>query len=329
MSPGRRVAVSTLAIAVAGYLLAGQGQPALAYLADTESAAATVTTAACFIADTIPPAVSSTVISKTTPYLPGFIRQGGTYFVYANVADGGCAPSGIASVTANVATITTGATAVALVAGSYAVGGVSYNYRSASRTANAALAAGPKAYTITSTDVATNTQTQGGYSVTVDNTRPIGSTVQTTNGSATAGRPEAGDSVTYTFSEAIDPQTVLAGWTGASTNVVARIANNAGGDLLTIRNAANTAQLPIGSVNLIGTAYVTANRDFGATGTASTMVLSGATITITLGTPSGATGTQATTGTMAWTPTATVTDPAGNTCMTTVANETGAADVEF
>jgi hypothetical protein len=59
------------------------------------------------------------------------------------------------------------------------------------------------------------------------------------------------------------------------------------------------------------------------------MVLSGATITITLGTPSGATGTQATTGTMAWTPTATVTDPAGNTCMTTVANETGAADVEF
>lgn len=329
MLPARRVAVSVLAIALAGYLVGGTGRPALAYLADTEAVDAAFSTAACFTPDNVPPSVSSTVISKTTPYLPGFIRQGRTYFVYANVADGGCAPSGIATVTANVATVTTGATAVALVAGSYTVGGVAYNYRSASRTANAALAEGAKAYTITSTDVATNSQTQSGYSVTVDNTRPTGSTVQTANGGTTAGRPEAGDSVTYTYSEAIDPQTVLAGWTGASTNVVVRITNNGGGDRLTIRNAANTAQLPIGSVNLIGTAYVTATRDFGATGTASTMVLSGATITITLGTPSGATGTQATTGTMAWTPTATVTDPAGNTCMTTVANETGAADVEF
>ena len=206
MSPARRVAVSVLAITLAGYLVGGDGQPALAYLADTETVAATLSTAACFIADNVPPSVSSTVISKTTPYLPGFIRQGGTYFVYANVPTAGCAPSGIASVTANVSTVTTGATAVALVAGSYTVGGVAYNYRSASRTANAALAAGAKAYTITSTDVATNSQTQTGYSVTVDNTRPTGSTVQTANGSAAPGRPEAGDTVTYTYSEAIDPR---------------------------------------------------------------------------------------------------------------------------
>lgn len=329
MSPRRRVAVSVLAVTLAGYLVGGDGRPALAYLADTETVAATVSTATCFVADNVPPSVSSTVISKTTPYLPGFIRQGGPYYVYANVADGGCAPSGIATVRANVSTVTTGSTAVALTAGSYSVGGTTYNYRSASLTANAALAAGAKTYSITSSDVATNSQTQSGYSVTVDNTRPAGSTVQAANGGTTAGRPEAGDSVMFTFSEAIDPETVLAGWTGASTSVVVRIANNAAGDLLTIRNAANTVQLPIGSVNLVGTAYVTVNRDFGATGTASTMVLSGATVTITLGTPSGATGTQATTGTMAWTPTATVTDLAGNTCMTTVANETGAADVEF
>ena len=329
MSPGRKVAVSILAVFLAGHLLGAGASTTLALLADTKSVPATLSTAACFGADTVPPAVSSTVISKTALYLPGFIRQGGTYYVYANVADAGCAPSGIATVRANVSTVTTGQTAVALLPGSYAVGGVTYNYRSASVTANAALAAGAKAYTITSTDIATNSQTQTGYSVTVDNTRPTGSTVQTANGGATAGKPEAGDSATYTFSEAIDPETVLAGWTGASTGVVVRIANNAGGDLLTIRNAANTAQLPLGSVNLLGTAYVTANRDFGATGTASTMVLSGATITITLGTPSGTTGTQATTGTMTWTPTATVTDLAGNTCMTTVANESGAADFEF
>ena len=298
---------------------------ALAAFTSTTAATNTIATAADWVA----PSVSSTVIAKQTGYLAGSIKQGGTYYVYANVADAGCAPSGIATVRANVSTITTGSTAVALTAGSYTVGGVTYNYRSASLTANAALAAGAKAYSITSTDVATNSQTQSGYSVTVDNTRPTGSTIQTANGSTTAGKPEAGDSVTYTFSEAIDPETVLAGWTGASTNVVVRIANNGGGDLLTIRNAANAAQLPLGSVNLGGTAYVTATRDFGATGTASTMVLSGATITITLGTPSGATGTEAVTGTMAWTPTTTVTDRAGNTCMTTVTNETGAADVEF
>ncbi len=329
MLPTRRVAASILALTLAAHLLGCGSNATLALLSDTETVPATFATAACFIADNVPPSVSSTVISKTVPYLPGFIRQGGTYYVYANVADGGCAPSGIATVRANVSTVTTGSTAVALAAGAFTVGGVAYNYRSASLTANAALTAGAKAYTITSTDNAANGQTQTGYSVTVDNTRPTGTNVQTANGAATVGRPELGDSVALTFSETIDPQSVLAGWTGTATNVVVRITNNAAGDLLTIRNAANTAQLPLGSVNLIGTAYVTANRDFGATGTPSTMVQSGATITITLGTASGATGTQATTGTMTLTPTTTLTDAAGNTCQTTVANETGAADVEF
>ena len=41
---------------------------------------------------------------------------------------------------------------MALAPGSYSVGGVAYNYRSASTTADAGLAAGAKAYTITSTD---------------------------------------------------------------------------------------------------------------------------------------------------------------------------------
>jgi hypothetical protein len=329
MSPRRRVTVSILAIALAGYLLGGGRQPAYALLADTETVPATLSTAACFIPDTLPPAVSATVISKTAQYLPGFVRQGGTYFVYANVADAGCAPSGIATVTANVSTLTTGSIAVPLSAGSFSVGGVAYNRRSASITADAVLVAGAKAFSITSTDNATNSQTQSGYSVTVDNTVPAGSDVQTANGGATVGKPEAGDTTTLTFSETIDPESVLAGWTGASTNVVVRIVNQGGGDRLTIRNAANTAQLPLGTVNLTGTAYVTADRDFGATGTASSMVQSGASITITLGSPSGATGTQALPGIMAWTPSATATDRAGNACQTTVATESGVADLEF
>jgi len=329
MSPGHRVAVSILTVLLAGHLLGADASTTLALMADTRAVPATLSTAACFVADTLPPVVSSTVISKTTQYLPGFVRQGGTYYVYANVADAGCAPSGIATVTANVSTLTTGSIAVPLVAGSFSVGGVAYNRRSASITANGVLAAGAKAFSITSTDNASNSQTQSGYSVTVDNTAPAASDVQAANGGATVGKPEAGDTITLTFSEVIDPDSVLTGWTGTATNVVVRIVNQGGGDRLTIRNAANSVALPLGTVNLTGTNYVTVDRDFGATGTASSMVQSGASITILFGTPSGATGTQAGTAVMSWTPVATPTDRAGNACSTTVANETGAADVEF
>ena len=270
--------------------------------------------------------VSTTVISKTPMYLPGYIRQGGAYFIYANVTDAGC---GIATVTAGVRDrhhwVDRHATGVRLIRSRWCRLQLSKRVAHGERDPDR----GPQ-------DLHHHVHRQR-----VEQPDPVrlqrhrrqheadGTDVQTANGGATAGRPELGDTVTLTFAEEIDPQSVLAGSTGSATNVVVRIANNAGGDRITIRNAANTAQLPLGSVNLIGTAYVTANRDFGATGSASTMVQSGTTITITLGTPSGATGAQATTGTMTLTPTTTLTDAAGNTCQTTVANESGAADVEF
>ena len=313
-----------LAVLLLEYLVGGGAQLSGALLTDSENDPSTFSTAASF-PDTTPPVVASSVISKTTLYVPGFIRQGGAYFVYANVTDAG---SGVATVRANVSTVTTGQTNLALVAGSYSVGGVSYNYRSASVNANGTLTEGAKAYTITATDLATNSVTPGAFSVTVDNTRPTGTNVQTTN-AGTAGQPGIGDTITLTFSEQIDPQTVLAGWTGASTNVVVRITQAAGGDQVTIRNAANTAVLPLGTVNLVGTAYVTTTRDFGATGTASTMVQSGNAIIVTLGTPSGAVGTQATANNMVWTPSATATDRAGNTCQTTVTTEAVPLDVDF
>jgi hypothetical protein len=324
MGPRHSAAALPIAILFLGYLIGGGAQLSLALLTDSENDPSTFTTAASF-PDTTAPTVASSVISKTTLYLPGFVRQGGAYFVYANVTDAG---SGVATVRANVATVTTGQTALALVAGSYSVGGVSYNYRSASVTANAVLAEGAKAYTITATDVATNSVTQGGFSVTVDNTAPSGTNVQTTN-AGIAGQPGLGDTMTLTFSDQIDPQTVLAGWTGPSTPVVVRITQAAGGDQVTVRNAANAAVLPLGTVNLVGTNYLTTTRDFGATGTASTMVQAGNAITITLGTPSGAVGTQAVANNMIWTPSATATDRAGNTCLTTNATEVIPLDIDF
>ncbi|MFY9585947.1 MAG: hypothetical protein WAT66_00675 [Actinomycetota bacterium] len=282
-------------------------------------------------ADWSPPTTSSSVIAKTTAGSAGYIKQGATYYVYANVTDNGNPASGVSTVQANVSTITTGQTAATLTAGSYTVDGTAYGYRTSSLTANGSLTAGNYTYAITSTDSGGHSATQSGFTVTVDNTAPSASDIQTANGGSIAGRAQQSDTITFTFSEAIDPASILAGWTGASTNVVVRL--NDGGlianDTVAIYNAANTSQLPLGSVDLGRTDYTSSNRTFGATSTASTMVMSGASITITLGTQSGAATTAGATGTMSWTPSATAKDRADNAMSTTARNETGTADKEF
>jgi hypothetical protein len=292
--------------------------------------------------DWVAPQVQSTVIAKTTGYLSGSIKQGGTYYVYANVTDTGSPASGVASETANVTAITASGAAATLVPGTYSVGGVGFSHRSASLTAANPLSAGSRSYTITSADVAGNGRVQTGYTVTVDNTAPAASNVQTTNkAGGTQGRAEQGDTLTLTFSEQIDPVSVLAGWTGSSTNVVLRLIDGGCGltvcnnDSVVIYNAANASQLPLGSVNLsrgdyYGTSLGTLPPlTFGASGAASTMVRSGAAITITLGTASGTPSTAGGTGAMVWTPSSTAYDAAGNGSSTTAVTETGAADRDF
>ena len=180
--------------------------------------------------------------------------------------------------------------------------------------------------------------------MTIDNTAPKASDVQTANGGTTVGLAEEKDSITYTFSEPIEPESILAGWTGASTNVVVRMVDNGilglptGNDELFVYNAANTATLPFGAVNMGRGDYVAGllggSINFGAGGTKTTMVMSGNTITFTLGTEAaegllvGPT-TAAAAGTMVWTPVATPYDRAGNVMSTAAATESGAADKDF
>jgi len=77
---------------------------------------------------------------------------------------------------------------------------------------------------------------------------------------------------------------VIPGWGGASTNVVVRIDNNVTGrDEVTFYNAANSAVLPLGAVNLNRNGYVGGYTTFGASGTASTLTLSGGVATVQLG----------------------------------------------
>jgi hypothetical protein len=272
--------------------------------------------------DGVAPTVSAVAIAKSTGGKAGSIRQGGGYYTYANVTDPGPPTSGIATVTANVSTVTTGATAVAMTAGSWTVDGVTYNYRTALQTATTPQAAGSKSFSITARDGNANQTVQNG-SVDVDNTVPTASDVQATN-AGTAGTATAGDTLTLSYSEPIDPNTISAGWTGASTTVTVRFTNNGGGDRITIANAANTAVLPLGTVFVNRTDFVTAN------GTAtSTMTMSGSSITIVFGTPSGGVSTMVAAANMTWTPSATATDWAGNACATTTRTETGALDLDF
>ena len=140
------------------------------------------------VPDWVPPTVPTAVISKTAG-TAGFIRANGTYHVYANAADTGAPASGIATVRADVSTVTTGQTAVVLVAGTYTADGVSYGYRSAQLTARGSLPAGALAFSITATDNAAD-PTTAGFSVTGDNTAPSASAVQATNvGGGTSAGP--------------------------------------------------------------------------------------------------------------------------------------------
>ena len=286
----------------------------------------TVAGAPVDVADVTPPTVTALAIGKVEGGATGYVRQGGTYYVYANIVDPGDPASGVAPASADVSAVTTGQAAVPMVAGSYVAGGVNYNHRSAALTASSPLSAGTKAFTVSAQDVAGNPATPAASSVTVDNTRPSAADIQTANASGgTVGRAETGDTITFTFSEPMEPGSFLAGWDGSATTVVVRLVSNAGNDRIQVRDSADANTLPFGTVNLGRTDYTTTTRRF----LSSTMAMSGSTIVVTLGTPNGAVTTAAGNGTMTWTPIATPYDRAANTCTTTARNEGGSADREF
>jgi hypothetical protein len=284
------------------------------------------TASATFTVDTLPPVISAAVVQKSAGGTVGAIRPGGTYRVYVWITDAG---SAISSATANVTNITTGTTAAALTAGSWTLQGVTYNYRSAVLTAAGGLTSGAKTFSITATDSNAHTATTGGFSVTVDNTKPSASSLTTTNkAGGTVGKAETGDSITFTYSEPMDPSTVLAGWDGTSSaSVTLRLlnANGGGGDRVQVWDPTNTTQLDLGTVRLGSTGYTTTSINF----TNSTMIVSGSAFTIVLGTPSAPSALAVVTSNTKWTPSTNATDLAGNACQNTASNEAGAPDPEF
>jgi hypothetical protein len=138
----------------------------------TDKAANPTTGTYSVTVDATGPTVSAVAVANTTTNAAGWLRKSGAYAVYANASD----PSGVSSVKANVTTITSGQTALTLSACSTGctVGGVTYAYKSASKTAGSTLAAGAVSFTVTATDGVGNATTANG-SATVDNTAPTAS----------------------------------------------------------------------------------------------------------------------------------------------------------
>ncbi|MFL5896509.1 MAG: beta strand repeat-containing protein [Thermoleophilaceae bacterium] len=163
----------------------------------------------------------------------------------------------------------------------------------------------------TQQDAAGNTGTSTAVTFTVDTTAPTASDFTTTNKTnATAGTLEKGDSFTLTFSEQMSPGSIQSGWTGSIQNVVVRLTDAASNDVLTVYDITNATQVNLGSVALGGN-YTSSSTTFGLSNGPSTMLQSGAAITITLG--GGASGTlNVAASAPVWTPSTAATDLAGN-----------------
>ena len=150
----------------------------------TDAAASTATGSYHATVDNTAPTQSAAVVAASTTSAAGFVKSAGSYVAYANATDAG---SGISSVVTDVSGLTSGQTALAMTActSSCTVGGITYGYKSASKTVGT-LPEGPVAFTVTATDLASNS-TAGHYSATVDNTGPVvtGSAIANTTTSAT------------------------------------------------------------------------------------------------------------------------------------------------
>ena len=129
------------------------------------------------VVDDTAPSVSAVVAATTGTSPQGFVTQGGTYRVFANVTDlpaGAGAASGVdaSSITANVANVTTGQTAVALGACGACGPGSAYAYQSAQLVASSPLPEGSKPYSVSGGDKVGTSGTSSGATVQIDNTAP-------------------------------------------------------------------------------------------------------------------------------------------------------------
>lgn len=192
----------------------------------------------------------------------------------------------------------------------------------------AALADGAYDLEAIATDTVGHATTTVVAARTVDNTAPTAVDVQSANG-GTVGTMDAGDTLTFSYSEAMAPASLLAGWDGTSTAVTIHVTNGGVKDTLSIWNAAGTTEvalMPAATDLQLNTSWTKATSVLNAT-----MHQSGPNIVVTFGTlVSGKLQTGMNkAASMVWTPSTAATDLAGNPVTAAAVTESGAVDLDF
>jgi hypothetical protein len=212
--------------------------------------------------------------------------------------------------------------------------------RSAATWSTTVTTLGPGTYTARATqaDGAGNTGTSAESTFTIDTTAPTRVSVSAANGTGTPGHLDAGDTITFAYSEPMLASSILSGWSGTSAATVSvRFFNSIAGDGFTVLDSASAATLKLdagtaanGGVSLgSGANFVTSTVTFGATLTRSA---DGTSFIVTLGSPdqpSRVVGTAVTAKNMTWTPKAGATDLAGNALASTATWTETDADRDF
>ena len=178
------------------------------------------------------------------------------------------------------------------------------------------------------TDTLGHTSTSATVAVIVDNTSPTATNVQAANG-GTLGRVDAGDIVTFTWSEPMAPASILAGWNGGSQAVRIRLTDGGTVSTLDLYNAAGTTRLNV--TNAFNRLRLNADYANGTVWLNGTMTMSGNSLVVTVGSLiSGTIRTGVTTtSSMVWFSSNAATDAVGNNAAGNTVTETGATDRDF
>jgi hypothetical protein len=172
----------------------------------------------------------------------------------------------------------------------------------------------------------------------VDNTALRGYDVQATNGGSMAGRLEANDTFTLTYTDTVKPSTITPSFTGAALAVTVRLRD---GVALGLSSKDDTIDVLVGGtvVNLgsvdLREDYVRSGKTitFASTMTATTVAVGSANrtvVTIKLGAATGGgPRTAATAQAMVWSPSTAATDAYSTACSGAPVTELGALDKDF
>lgn len=285
-----------LGVLGAGAAMSAASAPTLsAWVHTTSNPSGTVSA----VPDWVAPTASRLVLQKgpsagvTERGMSGYVRPGGTYRICSKFADTGNPASNlkdasIASIASLTANVSDGALN-ALVAGSSWCPSTD-DRESATLSVDAGVTNGTKTFTVQVRDNALNARTQTG-SVEVDGTPPTAMSFTTANKvNGTVSHPETGDTMTFTFSEPMDPASIIPGWDGSGQRTIRTHFSDQGGqkdDRITLTNTANQ-RIPLANTaaaSWIDTRQNIANGDFYFT---STLEVSGNSFVVTFGAASTA-----------------------------------------